>query len=389
MAQNRDYYDVLGVDRKADATALKKAYRKLALKFHPDRNKGDTSAAEKFKEAAEAYEVLNDPQKRQVYDQFGHAGLERGGYQRGFSSFEDIFSMFNDVFGGGGGGGGGGSSIFGDLFGFNQSGPGSRSGMSRGSSLKCELQIPLIEAFTGVDKTIDLKRNEICKTCSGTGAKPGTSVSACPYCHGHGEIQQSQGFFSLRTTCPKCSGSGQTIDNPCSDCRGQGRSPKKRRISVHIPAGVHDGTQMRVSGEGEPGHNGGPRGDLYCIIRVTPHPFFSRSDDDLVCDVPISFSQAALGTRIEVPNLKATAVLRIPAGTQTGKVFRLRNQGMPSVYGHGRGDLLVRVTIETPKKLTPKQTEILKEFAKTEEKHVTPERKSFFEKVKRVFENRE
>ena len=388
MAQKRDYYEVLGVKQDANSDDLKRSYRKLALKHHPDRNKNDTQAAEKFKEAAEAYEVLNDPQKRQIYDQYGHAGLERGGYQRGFSSFEDIFSMFNDIFGGGGGGGGGGS-IFGYLFGYQNSGRGGRNRPARGASLKCEITIDLIDAFNGIDKTIDLKRNEICSTCTGSGAKPGTSVATCPACHGHGEVQQSQGFFSIRTTCPHCRGSGEVIENPCTSCKGSGRVPKKRSITVHIPAGVHDGTQMRVSGEGEPGFNSGPRGDLYCIIRVKPHPLFERSEDDLICQVPITFSQAALGSDIEVPSLKGKATLKIPSGTQTGKIFRMRKQGMPNVYGHGRGDLLAKVRIETPKKLTPKQTELLMEFAATEEKNVSPERKSFFDKVKKIFESRE
>jgi molecular chaperone DnaJ len=384
MARKRDYYEVLGVDRNVGPDDLKRAYRKLALKFHPDRNKGDAGAAEQFKEAAEAYEVLNDPQKRQIYDQYGHDGLERGGYTRGFSSFEDIISMFNDVFGGGGG-----SSFFGDIFGFQSAGRGSRTRAERGASLKCELTINLADAFVGVTKTIDLKRNEICETCKGSGAKPGTAASTCSYCQGHGEIQQSQGFFALRTTCPKCRGTGEIIDQPCSKCRGSGRIPKKRSIQVRIPAGVHDGTQMRVSGEGEPGYNGGPRGDLYCIIRVEQHPLFDRDEDDLICQVPISFSQAALGAEIEVPSMKGKAVLKVPSGTQTGRMFRLRSQGMPNVYGHGRGDLLVQVKIETPRKLTPKQTELLKEFAETEEKHVTPERKSFFDKVKTLFESKE
>ena len=385
MAQKRDYYEVLGVDRNAGADELKKSYRKLALKYHPDRNKDDSQAAEKFKEAAEAYEVLNDPEKRRIYDQFGHEGLDRGGYQRGFSSFEDIFSAFNDIFGGGGGGG----SIFGDLFGFQTGGRRSRHRPERGASLKCEIRISLEDAFEGVDKTIELNRNEICETCRGSGAKPGTSVAACTTCHGTGEIQQSQGFFAMRTICPQCNGTGELIESPCTSCRGMGRTPKKRSISIRIPPGVHDGTQMRVSGEGEPGYNNGPRGDLYCIIRVGRHSLFQRDDDDLLCEVPISFSQCALGSELDVPSIKGKAVLKVPAGTQTGKIFRLRKQGMPNVYGHGRGDLLVRVKIETPRKLTPKQAELLKEFAKTEEKNVTPERKSFFEKVKKIFDSRE
>ncbi len=379
MAQKRDYYEVLGVNRNADAAELKKAYRKLALKYHPDRNKGDSGAANKFKEASEAYEVLNDSEKRRIYDQFGHEGLDRGGYQRGFASFEDIFSMFGDIFGGG--------SFFDDFFGQGTSRRGSRTRPSRGASLKCEVQISLSDAFTGVDKTIDLNRKEICNNCNGTGAAPGTSVAVCSTCRGAGQVQQSQGFFALRTVCPTCSGAGEVVEKPCTYCRGTGRSPKKRRITVHVPAGVHDGTQMRVSGEGEPGYNSGPRGDLYCIIRVRSHPLFDRDGDNLICEVPISFSQAALGTEIDVPTISGTASLKIPTGTQTGKIFRLKKLGMPDVYGRGKGDLLVRVKIEVPHKLTARQKELLKEFAATEEKNVTPERKSFFKKVKKIFEN--
>ncbi|MHC4941482.1 MAG: molecular chaperone DnaJ [Planctomycetota bacterium] len=378
----RDYYEVLGVKRNATPDELKRAYRKLAMKYHPDRNKGDEKAAEYFKEATEAYEVLNDVEKRRIYDQFGHDGLKQGGYQRGFSSFEDIFSMFGDIFGGRGGG-----SIFEDFFDFGGRASGRRrSRAQRGASLKCDLEISLNEAFEGVEKTIDLKRNEICKTCSGSGAKPGTSSKVCSHCQGRGEILQSQGFFSLRTTCPHCQGTGEMIEKPCTGCRGAGRILSKRQITVRIPPGIHDSTQMRVSGEGEPGFNGGPRGDLYCIIHIHPHPLFERIEDDLLCEIPIAFSQAALGTKLEVPSLQGKVVLKIPTGTQTGRIFRMKGLGMPNVYGHGKGDLLIKVKIETPQKLTPQQEQILREYAKLEEKNVTPERKSFFEKVKSLFE---
>jgi molecular chaperone DnaJ len=378
----RDYYEVLGVKRNATPDELKRAYRKLAMTYHPDRNKGDEKAAEYFKEATEAYEVLNDVEKRRIYDQFGHDGLKQGGYQRGFSSFEDIFSMFGDIFGGRGGG-----SIFEDFFDFGGRASGRRrSRAQRGASLKCDLEISLKEAFEGVEKTIDLKRNEICKTCSGSGAKPGTSPKVCSHCQGRGEILQSQGFFSLRTTCPHCQGTGEMIEKPCTGCRGAGRILSKRQITVRIPPGIHDSTQMRVSGEGEPGFNGGPRGDLYCIIHLHPHPLFERIEDDLLCEIPIAFSQAALGTKLEVPSLEGKVVLKIPTGTQTGRIFRMKGLGMPNVYGHGKGDLLIKVKIETPQKLTPQQEQILREYAKLEEKNVTPERKSFFEKVKSLFE---
>lgn len=256
----------------------------------------------------------------------------------------------------------------------------------RGASLKCELEVSLKEAYEGVEKTIDLKRPEFCDTCSGSGAKPGTSPKVCPYCQGHGEVQQSQGFFSLRTTCPTCQGTGEVIESPCTQCGGSGRLSRKRQITVRIPPGVADLTQMRVTGEGEPGYNGGPRGDLYCIVRVRPHPLFEVHEDDLLCEIPISFSQATLGTKLEVPTLKEKVILKIPAGTQTGRVFRMKGYGMPNMYGHGRGDLLIRVKIETPRKLTPRQEQLLREFASLEEKHVTPERKSFFDKVKALFD---
>lgn len=377
----RDYYEILGVQKGVGQDELKRAYRKLAFKYHPDRNKGDENAAEYFKEATEAYEVLNDPEKRRIYDQFGHDGLKQGGYQRGFSSFEDIFSMFGDIFGGGRGG-----SIFEDFFDLGSRGGRSRRRVRRGASLKCELELSLKEAFTGVERTIDLKRNEICADCNGSGAKPGTAPEVCPQCRGQGEVLQSQGFFSLRTACPQCQGSGEFIPSPCSKCRGSGRNPTQRQITVRIPPGIQDNTQMRVSGEGEPGFNGGPRGDLYCIIGLREHPLFERHNDDLICEIPISFAQAALGTDIEVPSLTNKVTLKIPSGTQTGRIFRMKGLGMPNVYGHGQGDLLIRVKIETPLKLSAQQKQLLREFAQLEEKNVSPERKSFFEKVKSLFD---
>lgn len=376
----KDYYQVLGVDRDATQDQMKRAYRKLAMKYHPDRNKGDGSAAELFKEATEAYEVLTDDGKRRIYDQYGHDGLKQGGYQRGFSSFEDIFSMFGDIFGGGGG------SIFEEFFNGRGRGGGRRNRPQRGASLKCELDISLNDAFAGIEKTIDLKRSEICEECKGSGAKPGTSPQVCNQCRGAGEVLQSQGFFQLRTMCPQCGGTGQTIETPCTGCHGSGRTPMNRQITVRIPPGIHDSTQMRVTGEGEPGFNQGPRGDLYCIIRVHPHQLFERHEDDLIYEVPIAFSQAALGANLEVPSLNKKVVLKIPAGTQTGRVFRMKGLGMPNMYGHGRGDLLIRVKIETPKKMTKQQEKILREFAELEERNVTPERKSFFEKMKSLFD---
>ncbi len=377
----RDYYEVLELQKNAGADDLKRAYRKLAFKYHPDRNQGDAAAESRFKEAAEAYEVLSDPEKRRVYDQFGHAGLDGAGGGRGFSSFEDIFSAFGEIFGGGGGGG---RSPFDDLFGFGRGGR--RARVERGASLKCDLTLELDEVARGVEKTIELKRAEICEECSGSGSKKGTSPIACPDCGGAGAIQVSQGFFAIRQTCPRCHGEGTFVQTPCEACKGAGKTPRRREITVRVPAGIADGTQLRVAGEGEPGKNGGPRGDLYCFVHQAPHPIFQRDGDDLVCEMPISYSQAALGAEVEVPTLKGKSHLKIPRGTQTHKVFRLKGLGLPNVYGHGRGELLVKVVIETPKKLSTRQEELLREFAETEELQVSPQRKSFLDKVRELFE---
>ena len=379
----RDYYEVLEVARDASGDDIKRSYRKLAFKYHPDRNKGDTEAEQRFKEAAEAYEVLSSEDKRRIYDQYGHQGLEGAGAgPRGFSSFDDIFSAFGDIFGGGGGGGGG--SPFDDIFGFGRAGRGGQRA-ERGASLKCKLEVDLDEVAAGIEKTIELRRNELCESCDGSGARAGTKPKACPDCGGVGQVQVSQGFFAIRQTCPRCRGQGTFIDSPCGECRGSGRTPKKREITVRVPAGVQEGTQLRVQGEGEPGRNG-PRGDLYCFVTVKQHPIFERDGDHLVCEMPISFTQAALGAEVEVPTLKNRASLTIPRGTQTGKIFRLRGQGLPNVFGQGQGDLLVRVVIETPRRLTPRQEELLREFAGTEELDVNPERKGWLDKVRDLFD---
>ncbi len=378
----RDYYEVLGVERGASNDDIKRAYRKLAFQYHPDRNKGDAQAETNFKEAAEAYQVLSDEKKRKIYDQFGHRGLEGAGAgPRGFSGVEDIFSAFGDIFGGGGGGG----SPFEDLFGFGR-GRGRGPRAERGASLKCQLSLELDEVMSGVEKTIELRRQENCEECAGTGAEGSSGRVPCSDCGGAGQIQVSQGFFAIRQACPRCRGEGTVVEKPCGSCRGSGRTPMKREITVRIPAGVQDGTQLRVSGEGEPGRNGGPRGDLYCFVQVNAHPIFERHDDDLLCEMPIAFSQAALGTEVEVPTMRGKELLKIPRGTQTHKEFTLRGQGLPNVYGHGRGDLKVRVVIETPKKLSPRQEELLREFAKTEDLQVGPQRKGWFDKVKEMFD---
>lgn len=378
----RDYYEVLEIPRNASADDVKRSYRKLAFKYHPDRNKNDKDAEVRFKEAAEAYEVLSDDQKRQIYDKYGHEGLQgaAGGGPRGFSSFEDIFSAFGDIFGGGGGGGG---SPFDEMFGFGRS----RGGPQRGASLKAEIELTLDEVDRGVEKEIEVKRAEPCATCSGSGAKPGTHPKTCSQCGGHGQVQISQGFFAIRQVCPKCRGAGSVIDQACTTCRGQGKVPKKRTLTVRVPAGVPDGVQLRVAGEGEVGPNNGPRGDLYCFVRVKEHAIFQRDGDDLVCEMPITFTQAALGAEVEIPTLGGKTKLEIPRGTQSGKVFELDGLGLKNVQGYSRGNLLVRVVVEVPRKLSPRQEELLREFAEGEEANANPRRKSFLDKVRELFDS--
>ncbi len=367
--EDKDYYNILEVDRNASQEDIKKAYRKMALKYHPDRNPGDREAEERFKKAAEAYEVLSDPEKRQRYDMYGREGLK--GYDiHGFTNFEDIFEHFSDIFGGG---------IFEEFFGTRTR----RRAARKGASLRVDLDIDLKEVATGVEKTISLNRREYCDVCGGSGLKPGTSLSTCSYCRGRGEIQQTQGFFTLRSTCPRCGGQGKIIESPCYRCNGQGRIAKRAQITVQIPAGVEDGVRLRVAGQGEPGENGAPRGDLYCDIHVRPHPIFQREGSNLICELPISFTQAALGCELDIPTLKGgTGKVRIPRGTQSGDVITLRGEGLPSVQGWGKGDLLVKVMVEVPTRLTARQEELLKEFAELENKNQSPRWKSFWQKVK-------
>jgi len=349
----RDYYEILGVSRDAGAEEIKKAYRKLALRYHPDRNPGDKAAEENFKEAAEAYEVLRDEQKREIYDRFGHEGLEGSGF-RGFSGFEDIFSSFGD--------------IFGDFFGFGSRG-GGRSRAREGRSLRYDLELTLEEAFTGQDKEIVFDKLEKCDACGGSGITPGSEPQVCATCQGRGQIVRSQGFFQISTTCPTCHGEGQIITDPCRECRGHGKVRVEKKVNVRIPPGVDTGSQLRLQGEGEPGEYGGPPGDLFVVIHVKPHDFFTREGEDLICRIPVSFVQAALGDTIPVPLLgeEAPYPLKIPAGTQPDDVLKIPGKGMPSLREYRRrGSLYARILVKIPRKLNTRQRELLEAYAATE-----------------------
>ncbi|MCP5007648.1 MAG: molecular chaperone DnaJ [Planctomycetes bacterium] len=372
--KKEDYYTVLDVERDAAPDELKRVYRKMAVKYHPDKNPGDKEAEDKFKAAAEAYEVLSDPQKRQRYDQFGHEGL-KGVESRGFGNFDDIFDAFGDIFGGGSSGGG----IFEEFF-----GGGSRTrATKRGASLRCDIVLDFVEVASGAEKTIELTKRSFCEECKGTGARKGTSPVTCPYCNGKGEIHQRQGFFTLRTTCPKCKGGGKIIETPCNRCHGKGLYPKKSKIKVSVPAGIEDGTRLRITGQGESGERGAHPGDLYCDIHIRPHSIFKRQDNDIICEFPITFSQAALGCNIDAPTVGGKCVkVKVPAGTQSGDTLSVRGEGFINVRGYGKGNLLIHIVVETPTKLTPKQEELLREFSELEHKNVTPRRKSFFKKLK-------
>jgi len=369
----RDYYEVLGVDRNADDAEIKKAYRRLAMKFHPDRNAGDGEAEEKFKEVKEAFEILSDRQKRSAYDQFGHAAVDSsaGGFGgAGSSGFGDIFdSVFGDIFGGGGRGG---------------------TRAYRGADLRYDLEMTLEEAVAGTEIKIRVPTLVGCETCDGKGSRSGRAPDTCSTCGGAGQVRMQQGFFSVQQTCPRCRGSGKMVADPCATCSGSGKTRGNKTISVKVPAGVDNGDRIRLSGEGEPGQNGGPPGDLYVNVVVKPHAIFSREESDLRCEVPIDFVTAALGGELDVPTLEGRVVLKIPPETQTGKMFRLRGKGVRSVRGGGVGDLICRVSVETPVNLTKEQKDLLRKFGDVltggGTKH-SPRATSWLDGVKKFFED--
>ena len=375
----RDYYEVLGVGRDATEQQIKSAYRKLALQHHPDRNPGDKQAEERFKEAAEAYAVLADPEKKSLYDRFGHAGVSGAGSGAGFdptifADFSDIFAGLGDVFG------------FGDIFGSRRR----RGGPQRGADLRYDLEITFDESARGAETSIQIPREETCETCSGSGAAPGTTAETCAQCRGTGQLRYQQGFLTVARPCSNCRGTGKTIAKPCATCRGAGRIGRERKLTVKIPAGIATGQRLRLYGEGEHGTAGGPPGDLYVVVHVQEHPFFHREEDDLYCELPMTFPTLALGGTVKVPTLDGREDLHIPAGTQPGTRFKLRGKGMPNVSGRGHGDLHVIARVSVPKKLNKEQKALLEELARTLPSEVAApeteeEEKPFFERVKDIF----
>ena len=365
----RDYYEILGVPRDATEDKIKKAYRKLALQYHPDRNPGDKAAEESFKEAAEAYEVLRDPEKRSLYDRFGHDGLRNTGF-RGFTSFDEIFSSF--------------SSIFEDFFDMGSRGRRSRRGPARGDDLRYDLSISLLDAAKGKTQEVEIQKEEGCETCKGAGHPESSPPERCPQCGGSGQVRHTQGFFTIASTCGRCQGQGVHSRELCKTCRGRGRVLKTKSVTLKIPPGVDNGSKLRLTAEGGPGGYGGPPGDLYVVLNVEAHEFFERDGDDLLCQIPISFTQAALGAEMEVPTLDGTDMLVIPKGTQTGDVIRIRKQGMPSLRSGRKGDLIVHVFVRTPANLSQEEEDLLRQFAKLhgEAAFSSQREQSPFEKVK-------
>lgn len=371
-AAKRDYYAVLEVERTSTRDEIAAAYRKLAIKYHPDKNPGDEEAVARFKEAAEAFEVLNDPEKRARYDRFGQAGLDAAGGQPHFNDLSEIFSAFGDLFGDG---------MFGEMF----TGGRTRQRVRRGGDIRCDLELDLLEAARGCSKKVRFEREIPCATCRGSGAKPGTQPEKCSYCGGRGQVVQASGIFRVQTTCPACRGQGSLVKEPCGDCRGSGLQRSRVALDVSIPAGVDSGNRLRLAGEGHPGPAGGPPGDCYVFLEVRDHPLFRREGRNLVCQLPISYSQAALGAKVEVPTLDGREELTLAAGTQPGDVVKLRGRGLPEPGRRGRGDLLVEILLEVPRKLTSRQEQLLRELAEEEHANVDPHRKSFFEKLRAYF----
>jgi molecular chaperone DnaJ len=383
MSKKRDYYEILGVAKGASADEIKKAYRKLAVKLHPDKNPGDKHAEDNFKELGEAYEAVSDPDKRAAYDRYGHAAFAQGGAARGGGAgFHDPFDIFREVFGGGGGGG----NIFEQFFGGGGGAKQERESRQRGSDLRYDMQITLDEAAFGAEKEIEVSKPSACSSCNGTGAEKGSRVVTCSTCGGRGQVVTSRGFFQVAQTCPRCRGSGQTVEKPCGECRGEGRSEQSTRIKLKIPAGIEDGSRLRSTGNGEAGVRGGQAGDLYVVIHVKEHEIFEREDSTLFCDLPISFAMAALGGEIKVNTLHGEASLKIPAGTQSGTTFKLRGKGMPELGGGDTGDLHVRTQIAVPKKLTSEQKHKLQEFAELLGDEVPPAHKSFLDRAREFFQ---
>jgi molecular chaperone DnaJ len=372
----RDYYETLGVGRNANEQDLKSAFRRLAKEHHPDRNPDDKASEQKFKELNEAYEILKDPQRRAAYDRFGHAAFEGGrGGQHGFGP--DFASSMSDIF----------DDLFGEFMGGRRGRSG--SGRERGADLRYNLEITLVEAYAGKTAQIRVPASVSCETCSGSGAKAGTKPKPCPTCGGHGKVRASQGFFTIERTCPNCHGRGDVIDDPCVNCSGTGRVTKERTLSVNIPAGVEDGTRIRLANEGEAGLRGGPSGDLYIFLSVKPHDFFQRDGADIFCKVPISMTTAALGGQIEVPTVEGEMTrVKVPEGSESGKQFRLKGKGMPVLRSKLTGDMYIQVDVETPKNLTRKQRELLEEFERLSHKGTSPESAGFFARVKDFFDGK-
>ena len=372
MSAKRDYYEVLGINKNASPDDIKKAYRKLAMEYHPDRNPGDKVAEDKFKEAAEAYAVLSDTEKKGMYDQFGHSMGGRG--FQGFQGFEENFGSFGDVFG----------DIFSEFFGGESRTSG---GGRRGSDLEMQMEVTLEEAFSGKETSIEIPRKETCDECKGSGAAPGSKKTTCTDCGGRGEVRVTQGFFTMRRTCSKCRGEGHKVDKPCAACRGEGRVQRKRKLSVKVPQGIDSGTRLKVTGEGEAGQKGGGRGDLYVHIHVTQHAIFERRDHDLSCDLAIPYTVAALGGEVKVPTIEGDSEIKVAAGTPSGKVFVLKESGMPYLQNpRRRGDQYVRIEIEVPSKLSNEEKKLLEQFASLRKEKAHPKKKGFFDQVKETFE---